>query len=241
MERMVDSAPIAWRCAADAIYMVGSSASPVGEDCVDVEVRVRSGAHVAIRSVAASVAWSGTDTRHRLDVVVESGASLDYEPEPIIATRSCHHTQISTVRLAPGASLRWREVVVRGRHREASGWLRSTLRVDTQEGPLLRHDLTSGTPTSDSPAVLGRSKAVGLLLLTGPLVAAPPGPGPVTDRVVDGGTPPDVDCVTTSLEAGGILVSAAGFSPSGVVAALDRAGRPLWPRPRRPEPTMMTR
>lgn len=162
IERMLSAAPLRWRATPDAVYMVSTAAAPVGDDDVVVRINVGSGARLAVRSVAASVAWSGSGSRQRVEVEVGPGGHLDWGLEPLVVTAHCDHRQEGVVVLHPSASLRWAEKVVLGRHGEHPGRLRSTLHVDVGGHPLLRHgvDVGDGSPGWDGPAVLGPARAL---------------------------------------------------------------------------------
>jgi urease accessory protein len=168
--RMVHAAPVGWRPTPDAVYVVGTSAAPVGDDQVSMNVEVEAGAALTIRSTAATVIWSGQGTCHTTDVHVASGARLDWRPEPVVATAGCRHRHLVTVALEGTAQLRWREVLILGRHGETTGSVYSSLSVDLDGAPLLRHSLSVGPaagPGWDGPAVLGSARAVGLQLVAG--------------------------------------------------------------------------
>lgn len=216
VERMVHAAPVGWRVTPDAMYLVGTSASPVADDDVAIDVEVRAGANLVVRSSAATVAWRGRagGSRQRVTVRVGAGASLDWRPEPLIATAGCDHRQEVRILLAGGAALRWEEKLILGRHGEQPGRLTSRLRVDVDGAALLRHTLSVGAdaPGWDGPAVLGGRRAVGLVLVAGPYQDPPArsgdgwacmplaGPGSLTvavapsspelDRLVDALRPP---------------------------------------------------
>jgi urease accessory protein len=204
---MAGQAPVAWRPAAEAVYMVSTAASPVGGDQIVLEVRARAGSRLVVRSTAATVAWTGLASRHEVRATVERGAALDWAPEPLVLTSSCHHSQLAWLDVHDGGSLRWREVLVLGRHDEAPGSLRSTLRVDLAGRPLLRHELTIGADGWDGPAVLGLARVVGLLLFAGAAVDGAPDVtlGPPQARAGDG-------WAATPLEGAGQIVYAIGES-----------------------------
>lgn len=166
---MTEAAPIAWRRTPDAVYMVGTAASPVGSDDVTVSVRVLAGASLTVRSAAASVLWSGTGTRQLVRVTVEAGAELVWWPEPLIATGGCAHRQRVSVELHPTSRLRWRELLVLGRQGESPGALESVLRVTVAGTPLLHHGIAvgSGHPGWDGAAVLAATKVLGQLVVAG--------------------------------------------------------------------------
>lgn len=175
------AAPVAWRATPEAVYLVGTSASPVADDQLAVEVTLREGATLVVRSNAATVAWSGRGSTTTVTARVGAGADLDWAPEPLITTAGCRHRQTAQVELTASSRLRWQEMLVLGRHGEVTGSLLSELAVDLDGRPLLRHSLAAGpgTPGWDSPAVLGRARAVGLVLRAGAGCAgAAPASGP---------------------------------------------------------------
>lgn len=170
IHEMTETAPLAWRRTPDAVYMVGTAASPVGSDDVTVSLRVLADASITLRSAAASVLWSGAGTRQGVRVTVEAGAELIWSPEPLIATTGCNHRQAVSVELHPTSRLHWRELIVLGRHGETPGDLESALRVTVAGTPLLHHVVAvgSGHPGWDGPAVLGSTKVLGQLVVAGP-------------------------------------------------------------------------
>jgi urease accessory protein len=214
---MAGQAPVAWRPAADTVYMVSTAASPVGDDQILVEVRARAGSRLAVRSTAATVAWTGVGSRHEVRATVERGAALDWAPEPLVATSGCHHSHLARLDVHEGGSVRWRELLVLGRHDEAPGSLRSALRVDLGGRPLLRHELTIGAAGWDGPAVLGPARVIGLLLFAGAGVVAATDVGPeaLQARAGDG-------WAVSRLEGPGKIVYAIGENVPEVERHLER-------------------
>jgi urease accessory protein len=169
LTRVRDCPPVAFRATPEAVYLVGTAACPVGDDQVQVDVRVQAGATLAVRSAASTIAWASTGSSIDVNVSVEAGGSLDWHLQPLIASAKCHLTQRARVRLGTGARLRWAEEIALGRHSEGPGWLDLRLDVDIDEAPLLRHQLVlgPGSPGWDGPAVLGGNRAIGFVLLAG--------------------------------------------------------------------------
>jgi urease accessory protein len=163
-------APLAFRETPEAVYLVGTAASPVSDDEVSLSVRVEPGAQLVVRSAASSIAWAGRGASLEVTVELGEGASLDWRLRPLVATSRCDFSQHVRLELAPGASLSWAEEVVLGRHSERPGNLRLRLDADVDGRPLLRHALAVGpnAPGWDGPAVLGCHRAVGLVLVAGP-------------------------------------------------------------------------
>ncbi|MFC0528499.1 urease accessory protein UreD [Phytohabitans kaempferiae] len=201
------------------VHLVGGAAGPLGGDRLRIEVTVAAGAHLCVRTVAASLALPGRDgAQSTLDVhaTVAAGGSLRWLPEPLIAARGCDHVSRSLVDLEGDASLTWREEVVCGRHDEEPGdaRLESTVRHDGRT--LMRQDLAVGPRAAGwaGPAVLGGGRATGTLLMVDPLWTEKPPEaavlGPGAARMPLAGGP-------------AALAAAVGADLREVREALDRA------------------
>lgn len=169
LTRRLDGAPLAWRSTPDGVYLVGTAATPVGDDAVEIDVVVEAGATLVVRSAAATVAWSASGTEQAVTATVADGGMLDWRLQPLVATAGCRHRQQVGVRLEGTGALRWTEEILLGRCRERPGRLDLRLDVDLDGEALLRHQLTVGPGASgwDGPAVLGDHRAVGLILRAG--------------------------------------------------------------------------
>jgi urease accessory protein len=151
------------------LWLVGSGASPVGEDHIRVRLDVGPGVSVAVRSVAATVVYAarGAGTRWDTDIYVADGASVDWRPEPVILTERARHEATTTVHAAAGADVRLDEVLVLGRAGEATGTLRATLAVRVDDAPVLLTSIDTSLPGwsgpggVDSAAVIGNRLRVG--------------------------------------------------------------------------------
>src|SRR5258707_2270039 len=166
-------APLTVRRPADAVYLVGGAAGPLGGDVLELRIDVRPGATLRLRAVAASVALPGRDGREsvlEVTATVGAGARLEYLPEPTVAAAGARHRTEMRVRLATGAALTLRDEVILGRHGERGGSCRTRLHVDLAGRPLLRHELdVSGTGEARlGPPVLAGHRAVGSLLCVEP-------------------------------------------------------------------------
>lgn len=168
--------PYALRAAPDAVYLVGAAAGPLGGDELHLELNVAAGAALAVRSVASALLLPGDgESRAYVRAAVGPGGHLDLALEPAVATAGCHHRSVTEIALADGATLRWREELVLGRHGEPPG--RYTARVDVTRGgdPVLRHELRLPDRTlHTSGAVLGGATCTGSVLLVGPGLAKEP-------------------------------------------------------------------
>jgi urease accessory protein len=167
------------------VHLVGSGAGPIGGDRLVVRVRVGAGATLVLRSVAASMALpgpTGLPSRCELHAEVGEGGRLVVLPEPLILAGGADHEVRTHLALAPGASLRWRDETVLGRHDDGPGSLDHRLRIDRAGAPLLRSDLAVGPRWPDSTGVAGLdgARCLGTLVLVGEAEAEPvdePRPG----------------------------------------------------------------
>jgi urease accessory protein len=151
------------------VHLVGGAAGPLGGDRLRLDVHVEAGAELTVRSVAATLALPGPHgalSRLAVHATVEAGGRLIWEPEPLIAAARCRHETVSTVEVAVGGSLVWREELVCGRHGEEPGDVRlhTTVRLDGL--PLHVSELAVGpsAPGWDGPAVLGGARVYGSVL-----------------------------------------------------------------------------
>ena len=102
-----DAPPMAFRAAPGAVYLVGTAASPVGDDQISLQVTVERGARLTLRSVASTIAWASTGSSFSIEVRVEEGGTLDWRLQPLVASGGCDFSQRAHVSLAPCARLRW--------------------------------------------------------------------------------------------------------------------------------------
>jgi urease accessory protein len=166
-------APLILRRTADAVYLVGGAAGPLGGDVLELRIEVREGAALRVRTVAAAVALPGRDGQESvlsITIVVAAGGRLEYLPEPTVAADGARHRTDIRVDLAAGAALVLRDEMVLGRHAERGGACRTRLRADLAGIPLLRHEVdVSGTDeVSLGPAVLAGHRTAGSLLWVDP-------------------------------------------------------------------------
>lgn len=162
--------PISLRDTPDGLYLVASGAGPIGGDDLYLDLDVRSGASLVIRSAAASMVLPGpSGMASSLCVRARVGGSLRWEPEPSILVAGCDHRTTTTVDLIADATLVWREVVVLGRHDEPTGSLLQRLRVDRDGAPFLRTELPVGPrwPGAEGPAGTDGALVVTSLLVVG--------------------------------------------------------------------------
>ncbi|GLI01991.1 urease accessory protein UreD [Phytohabitans aurantiacus] len=167
------------RTGPETAHLVGGAAGPLGGDRLRVEVEVGPGARLCLRAVAASLALpgaSGGASLLEVAATVAAGGHLRWLPEPLIAARGCDHVGQSTVELAEGAALVWREELVCGRHGEQPGDARLETTVRYAGGTIMRQEVAVGPRAAgwDGPAVLGGGRATGSLLVVDPAWADKP-------------------------------------------------------------------
>lgn len=163
--------PLALRDTPEGLFLVGAAAGPLGGDDVTLTLTVGPGAHLVVRSAAASLALPGAaGGPSYLKIAADVDGSLEWLPEPVIAGQACRHTQRSMLRLGPDAILAWREEIVLGRHDEEPGTYVSQMSIDRGNRPLLRQRLAVGSESSAfrSPAVVGQARATGSISLVDP-------------------------------------------------------------------------
>ena len=215
--------PLALRQAEGAVYLVGAAAGPLGGDRLELSCTVGPGSTLRLRSAAATLLLpgrGGAASSFDVHTVVGPGAMLDHALQPMIVCRGCHHRQRSRLSLAGGASLRWREELVLGRHGEPPGECTLRLDVDYAGVALLRHELRLGADHCfTSPAVLGDARAVGSLLLAGPR-CGDPARWFATDRLA-----------ITPLAGPGVLVLALAADAATLCRRLDEAEQLLTAGP----------
>lgn len=171
--------PVSLRDTPDGLFLVASGAGPVGGDHLGLDVDVGAGASLVVRSAAASIVLpgpSGAQSSFRARARVRG--SVRWAVEPTILVAGCDHRATTTIDLAAGATLWWREVVVLGRHGEPAGSLLQRLRVDRGGVPLLRTEVPLGPrwPGAGGPAGTDGARVVSSLLVVGlDEPALPPG------------------------------------------------------------------
>ncbi|GAB2729245.1 urease accessory protein UreD [Nocardia thraciensis] len=137
------------RCTGPAtVHLIGTAATPLGGDELDIAITVEAGARLSVRSVAATIALPGRRTRKSVahwHFEVGSGAELDFDPEPTVVAGGAEHETVTTLTLAEDARVRVRERVQIGRAGEDIGRWQGDLVADIADVPLLRHRLTLGT------------------------------------------------------------------------------------------------
>lgn len=187
VEGVLCSAPVWFRWDGSTLWLVGSGASPVGEDHIRVSVDVGPGVTTTVRSVAATVVYAarGAGTRWDTEIHVAPGARLAWRPEPVILTERALHRATTTVHAATGAEVTVDEVLVLGRSREATGSLRSTLDVRVDDTPVLLTSIDTALPGWSGPAGVDGASVVANRLH---LAATDPSPTSTATTSVRGAT-----------------------------------------------------
>jgi urease accessory protein len=190
---LASQVPLVLRRTADAVYVVGGAAGPIGGDELTLRISVGEGAFLRVRTAAASIALPGPEGLEsvlRVTADVAAGARLEYLPEPVVVSAGARHATIIRVTLAEGASLLLRDELLLGRHGETGGAARSVLNVDYAGRPLLRQSLevSGADAVAMGPALLAGRRAVGTALWVDPAdgEAQDAGAAPVTDSATGG-------------------------------------------------------
>ncbi|WP_067894811.1 urease accessory protein UreD [Nocardia vaccinii] len=144
------------RTGPDVVHLIGTAATPLGGDELDIAIVVEPGARLRVRSVAATIALPGRATlvsHAHWSFEVGAGGALDFDPEPTIVAGGATHETVSTVHLADDARLHLRERVQIGRTGESTGHWRGDLIADLDRTPLLRHRLELGENAATDDAL----------------------------------------------------------------------------------------
>ncbi|WP_152345785.1 urease accessory protein UreD [Brevibacterium sp. CFH 10365] len=155
------------------VALTTAAAGPLGGDNYIFDVHVGAGSTLLLREVSATLVLPGAHGDPSLmhcRVTVESGGTLIWVPEPVIAAQGCHHTHRVDIDLAEDARLFFREELLLGRHGEDPGNLSSRLNVRRGGRPLSiqRFDLGPAGKGFDTPSVVGGSLGVGSVVIVEP-------------------------------------------------------------------------
>ncbi len=136
------------------LHLIGTAATPLGGDHLEILIEVRAGAQLQVRSVAATLALPGRSEVHstsRWVFEVGEGGCLEFDPEPLIVAGGSEHSARTEVVLGDGSHLRLRERTQMGRDGETGGAFTGTLVADVAGRPLLRHavELGAGSAIDD--------------------------------------------------------------------------------------------
>lgn len=146
------------RTGVDTVHMIGTAATPLGGDHLEISIVVGAGARLEVRSVAATIALPGRQSLKSFahwHFEVGAGGELDFDPEPTVVAGGAEHETRTTVVLAAGARIRLRERVQIGRIGEDHGYWSGELNADIGDVPLLRHRLDLGGDSVTDDALSG--------------------------------------------------------------------------------------
>lgn len=215
LSRLRSDGPLALRESGGAIYLVGAAAGPLGGDEFVLDIDVGPGSVLTLRQSAATLVLPGRDGAQSRSVVratVGAGATLVYSPEPMIAAAGCAHRAESTLSIADGGAVVWREQLALGRHAETSGRITARLDASYAGRPILRNELRIGESDVDaSSAVLDGAAAVGSTLVAGSEVT-------VDKDLADDG--PEGTVAIFRLAGPGVLVTATATDAGRLTALL---------------------
>lgn len=168
---------VSLRCEPDAplVQLVGGAAAPLGGDDLALDVRVGEGAALTVRSVAATYAQPSTvpaQSTLTTTAHVGIGARLDWWPEPLVSVRGSDHVATTVVRVEEGATLRWVDEVVLGRHGELGGRVVVRQRIEVAGRPVCVHDATF-EPGDTSAGRHGSARVAITGIVHGPAASTP--------------------------------------------------------------------
>jgi urease accessory protein len=150
----------------DTVHMIGTAATPLGGDLMNIRVVVGPGARLVVRSVAASVALPSASEREssaHWSFEVDDDGVLDFDPEPmIVAADAVHHTT-TLIAFSSSSKMSFRERVQIGRAGENLGMWTGTMRSDVDGRAHLRHRVELGIGTTGHDA-LARPMALSSVL-----------------------------------------------------------------------------
>jgi len=212
--------PLVLRETTSGVMMIGAAAGPLGGDRWSLRVGADRAAHARIGSIAATIAQRGLNTaesRFEISVDLQSEATLDWAPEPLVVAEGAVHRVRIDIDLAASSRLYWRDIVVLGRHAQPPGRAITRSRIRRAGRPLFAHDLDIGAGAAvgwDGPAVLAGARVIGNLLIVDPSLSPAPDICPS----------PSLEAATIFRLAGpAVLVVARGQTTCEVTAALDKA------------------
>ncbi|WP_282857557.1 urease accessory protein UreD [Pseudoclavibacter helvolus] len=167
--RLIERGPSSARVA-----LVAGGALLLGGDAVSIEVVVADGCSLELEDIGGTVAYDadGVASSWSVDISVGVGARLSWLGQPLIVAGGANVERSTRIRLAHGAVVVLREVVVLGRSGEAGGRAVVQTSVTDAGGPVLEEsvELDGGAPV---PGVLGANRVFDSLALLG--AAAPCG------------------------------------------------------------------
>ncbi|SDO50905.1 urease accessory protein [Nakamurella panacisegetis] len=159
------------------VALVATTALLLGEDRVELDLRVGPGAWLEIVETAGTVAYDagGAPSWWNVQVTVDAGGMLLWPGEPFVVSDGANTLRHSRFDLAAGAVMCIRETVVLGRSGQVGGAVRVQNRIERPDGPLLVEDLDLRDPaTRELPGLAGRASVIDTLTLAGAAVPNAP-------------------------------------------------------------------
>lgn len=210
------STPFWCRWDGTTLWIVGSAATPVGEDDIRLELRVGDGVVATVRSVAASVVYAarGEGTRLTTRLHVGDGAVLRWQPEPVIVTRRARHRSSTVADVQAGGALLADEIVLMGRTDEDAGRYVAQLELRRGDEPVALTSFDTSVPGWAGPGGTAGAKVVATRVVVDPLDALRVGdaePSAVDERAV-----------VLRPEGGGAIATAIADDPEAARDLLDR-------------------
>lgn len=135
-----------------AAHLIGTAATPLGGDDIEVRVIVEAGAHLDLGSVAATIALPSSrrvDSTMSWHIELGARARLHLHPEPTVVAAGADHRSQVVVAMSDDAILTLAEDVQIGRSadlgdKDAGGRWEGGLHVDVDGMPALRHRVALG-------------------------------------------------------------------------------------------------
>lgn len=150
------------------VSLVPDGALLLAGDAIRIDVQVGPGARLELIEPAGTVAYAMDGGRATWEVSIDlaPAATLVWAGEPFVVAEGADVDRSTTIRLATGAAMAWRETLVLGRHGERPGTLRQGVDVvGHRDVPLLREVLEVGPASSH--LLLGGARAIGSVLVLG--------------------------------------------------------------------------
>lgn len=143
-----------------AAHLIGTAATPLGGDEIDIRVIVEPGAFLTLSTVAATIALPSrdrADSRARWRIEVADGGRLHLDPQPTVVAGGADHQSAIVASVGVDAAVVIAEHVQIGRSsayrdKDLRGCWSGILRVDVAERPVLRHRMALGVGSTAYPA-----------------------------------------------------------------------------------------
>jgi urease accessory protein len=200
------------------LCLVGTAAGPLPGDDLELDLTIGAGASAELIATGAAIAQGrgAVASRLRLRAGLGEGASLRADPGALVVCEGARVDVSVELRLAAGATVHWRELVVLGRSTDA-GPGRATIRWDVVRAgrPVLRQLVDLADPAlRDWAGMTGGHRVV-----AGAFVSGPDVPGRTVVR--------STTAVTQKIDATTALITVLGDSAAEVTRQLDELSTAL--------------